>query len=650
MAAKRPKKSKKVKIAKSSGTKKALKNKPAGTGRIVPLLIVLAVTLIVFIPSLSNDFVNWDDDVNIIENVNLEKFNWESIKNIFHPVEGHVIGNYNPLTIFTFAIEKHLVGLDATLYHVNNLILHLLCTFLVYRLMLLLRLSPMAAMLVALFFGIHPMRVESVAWITERKDVLFGAFYLGALCLYARYVAEGLKNKKLVWIVLGLFVFSLLSKIQAVALPLTMLAVDYYFKRPLNFKLIIEKIPFFALSLFFGLLGIYTLSLQGSLAMADDLTNYSFFDRLLIGAYSWIVYLIKVVVPYKMVALYPYPKFLTWQFYVAPFIALGTVGAAFWAYKKEMTGIVFGFLVFFFNVVFMLQILGAGQGFIADRFTYIPYLGLFFMVGYYYDELNKKDVKKANTLKYVSFAFLAVYAFLSFQQIKTWKNGETLWTHAINNLEATTLPYGNRGFYFRERKEYQKALVDYNSAIQLNSSKGELYNSRGKTYFDMNNVQPAIEDYRRAIALDNTKAEFHVNLGAALGAHGNIPAALQALNAGVAADPEFANAYLNRSLAYSQQGQFPEALKDVTAYLKLKPYNSEMWYEKGLLNRILGKNPESIQSFTQALQLDSSRGEFFYQRGRTYAGMNQPDAAKRDLLQAQQMGVTIEEDMKGYLR
>ncbi len=648
MAAKQSKKSKKVKVAKSSGTKKTLKNKSAGSGRIIPLLIVLVVTLVVFIPSLANDFVNWDDDVNIIENVNLEVFNWESVKNIFHPIKGHVIGNYNPLTIFTFAVEKHLVGLDATLYHVNNLILHLICTFLVYRLMLLLRLSPMAAMLVALLFGIHPMRVESVAWITERKDVLFGAFYLGALCLYARYVAEGLKNKKLVWIALGLFVLSLLSKIQAVALPLTMLAVDYYFKRPLNFKLIIEKIPFFLLSLLFGLLGIYTLSLQGSLA--DDVTQYSFFDRLLIGAYSWIVYLIKAVIPYKMVALYPYPKYLTWQFYVAPFIALGTVGAAFWAYKKEMTGIVFGFLVFFFNVVFMLQILGAGQGFLADRFTYIPYLGLFFLAGYYYDKLNKKDVKKANILKYTLFGALAIYAFLSFQQIGTWKNGETLWTHAINNLEATTLPYSNRGFYFRNKKQFQKALADYNSAIGLNTNKGDLFNSRGKTYFDMNNVAPAIEDYRRAITLDNTKAEYHVNLGAALGAQGNIPAALQSLNAGIAADPDFANAYLNRSLAYSQQNQFQKALQDINKYLELKPNNSEMWYEKGLISRITGRNPESIQAFTRAIQLDPGRGIFYYQRGRTYAGSNQPDAAKRDLLQAQQMGVTIEDDMKRYLQ
>jgi len=186
MAAKQPKKTKKVKTAKSSKTKKNLKKKSTTSGQIIPLLIVLAVTFVIFFPTFSYDFVNWDDDVNISENVNLEAFNWENVKNIFHPIKGHVIGNYNPLTIFTFAVEKHFVGLDARLYHVNNLILHLICTFFVYRLMLLLRLSPMAAMFVALLFGIHPMRVESVAWITERKDVLFGAFYLGALCLYTR--------------------------------------------------------------------------------------------------------------------------------------------------------------------------------------------------------------------------------------------------------------------------------------------------------------------------------------------------------------------------------------------------------------------------------------------------------------------------------
>lgn len=646
MAAKKVKKNKIAKNTTKQSSAKKQPKKTAFSNWLVPMLIALVVTLVVYIPSLSNEFVNWDDDVNIIENTNLEVFNWESVKNIFHPVKGHVIGNYNPLTIFTFAVEKHLVGLNPTLYHVNNLILHLLCVFLVFRLMLLLKMSPVSAMFVALLFGIHPMRVESVAWITERKDVLFGAFYLGALCLYTKHVLSNQKEKKWYWLALLLFVFSLLSKIQAVALPLTMLAIDYYLKRPLKFNLIIEKIPFFLLSLTFGLLGIYTLSLQGSLS--DDVTQYNFFDRLLIGGYSWCVYLIKAVVPYKMVAMYPYPKFLTWPFYIAPVVGIGTVVAAFWAYKKEYTGIVFGFLIFFFNIVFMLQILGAGQGFLADRFTYIPYLGLFFIAGYYLDVFNNKNAKAGVYLKYGLVVFLALSAFLSVKQIKTWENGETLWTHAINNLETTTLPHGNRGFYYRTKKQYQKAIADYNEAIKI-KPKGDLYNSRGKTYFDMGQVAPAIKDYREAIKLKPDQAEFHVNLGAALGAQGDLQAALQSLNAGVAADPEFANAYLNRSLALSQLDDFPGALQDINKYLSLKPYNAEMWYEKGLISRFMGQHQESVNALTEAIRLEP-RDVFFYQRGRTYAAMNNAAAAKQDLLNAQRMGVKIEADMQGFLR
>lgn len=637
----------KAKVATSSKSENTL----------LPMLVALIVTFLVYIPSLSNQFVNWDDDVNILENPNLEVFNAESVKNIFHLEKGNVIGNYNPLTIFTFAVEKHFVGENPKLYHINNLILHLVCVFLVYRLMLLLQLSPIAAMFVALLFGIHPMRVESVAWVTERKDVLFGAFFLGALCLYTRYIKEGMKDKKLIFFCIGLFILSLLSKIQAVALPLTMLAVDYYYKRPLKLNLIIEKIPFFLLSLAFGLLGIYSLKMQGSLD--DDVTQYGFAQRLLIGGYSWVVYLIKSIVPYKMVCMYPYPKTLTWHFYVTPFIALGTLAGAFWAFKNEKRGLFFGFLVFFFNVVFMLQILGAGQGFIADRFTYIPYLGLFFIVGYYLNEFQKSDSPIANYLKYGLGAYLLVSAFLSFKQIKTWENGGTLWTHAIENLETTTLPYNNRGNYYRDKKkDFKKAIVDYDKAVSISPNKASQYNSRGKTHFDMGNVPKAIADYRKAIQLSEgdekqeSEAEFYVNLGAALGASGDINGAIQALNKGVETDPEFANSYLNRSLAFNQTGQYEKAHADIEKYLGFKPYNAEMWYELGLVSRIIRKYDQSISGFTKAIQYGPNNknvGLFYYQRGRTYATMNQAAKAKADLNQAKNMGVKIEEDMVPYL-
>jgi len=180
---------------------------------LLPILGILVLTFGLFSPVLNHDFVNWDDPLNILNNPNLRSFDWASIKGIFSST---VIGNYNPLTILTFAIEKAIFGLNPMVFHFNNLLLHLVCIFLVYRIALGLKLTTNTAIIVALLFAIHPMRVESVTWITERKDVLYGAFYLGAIFQYIRYSTAKQKQQKIYWSILALFILSLLSKIQAV--------------------------------------------------------------------------------------------------------------------------------------------------------------------------------------------------------------------------------------------------------------------------------------------------------------------------------------------------------------------------------------------------------------------------------------------------
>ena len=231
-------KKKSLKKKQSRKTTVQIKNGSSLSNTTLPLIIVLVATAIAFIPSLMNDFVTWDDDVNILKNPNLQVFDWRSIKGIFTDT---VIGNYNPLSILSLAIEKAIFGLNATVIHFNNLILHLICVFFVYKIGIQLKLSPIAAGIVALLFGIHPMRVESVAWVTERKDVLYGVFYFAAIYNYIQYLHFDKKKKGYLLLTIGLFILSLLSKIQAVALPLSLLAIDYFLKRELSFKLILEK-------------------------------------------------------------------------------------------------------------------------------------------------------------------------------------------------------------------------------------------------------------------------------------------------------------------------------------------------------------------------------------------------------------------------
>jgi len=433
---------------------------------LILIAVVLVITFFTFSDALNNTWVSWDDDRNFMENeyiVNLTADNfWEYTGKIFST---NVIGGFNPLTIWTFAVEKMIFGMeDADLrwWHLNNILLHLLCVFLVFRVALLLKLKPLPAALLALLFGIHPMRVESVAWLTERKDVLFAAFYFGALFYY---IKAKLKNKLFgnILIIIPLFFLSGLSKIQAVSLPLSMIAVDYYLDGKFSMKSIIAKWPYFIISLIIGSLGVFILSGEGVIA---DGTNFNFFQRLFVGSYSYLIYLVKFIYPYEMSPLYPYPAEFENIFYLSalPFFAL--IGGLYYAWKKGLKEWVFGFVFFTVNVMFVLQIVGAGQGFIADRFTYVPYFGLFFIAAYYFGKLDfKKTLGKV--IAGAVALYMGLFAFMSFNQVDIWSNSYSLWTHTIGLYPKTKVTWGNRANWLRDNGYTDLALADYAHRLTL---------------------------------------------------------------------------------------------------------------------------------------------------------------------------------------
>ena len=603
--------------------------------------ISLGLTLLAFLSVFSHEFVNWDDDFNLANNKNTALLNWDNIVNIF---SSHVIGNYNPLPILTFAIERSIVGLDPTLYHVNNLVLHLVCVFSVYRIFRALDLSALASGAVALLFRIHPMRVESVAWVTERKDVLFGAFFLSALWLYIHYVKTGYV-KKYFYAAMALFVFALLSKIQAVSLPLTMLLVDYYYRRPLKINLVIEKWGFFLLSLIIGLIGIYFLGEQGSM---EDSTNYSFVQRLMIGGFSLGVYLLKFVFPYKMSPLYPYPAVLPPEVYTGPFIVLLILGFIYIAYRKDWRPYLFGLLFFIVNVMFVLQVVGAGQGYLADRFTYIPYLGLIFMVVYGGQKLFEQRPSVGKPALYGFLLVCAGFLFLTWRQNQVWKNSDALWTHVLKYHSNTPLPYRNRANFRRDQGRIEEALADYNSAIALKPD-GALYNSREKLYFNQENYLQAMTDYNRAIAMDSLKGEYYINRGAVYALTGALPAALRDFNKGLELTPDHANGYKNRSLIYQANQQWELALKDVDTYLAMHPEDADLWYEKGRLNNILGRAQQAIPALDRAIQLNNKQGLYYYEKMKSLLSSGNQAAAKQLVSTVQQFGVNIEPEVQAAL-
>ena len=278
-----------------------MKKKPVVTRNHTGLLLALlaVVVLIAFFPTLKNGFVNWDDPVNVYENPYVKDFTAHNIHMIFTT---HVIGNYNPLPILTFAVETALFGMNPKVMHFTNLFLHILCTLLVFLLIRKLDYSERVAFIVALLFGIQPMRVESVAWITERKDVLFGLFYLASLYSYVVYLKKG-KVSYLLYSLL-LFIPALLSKIQAVSLPLAMLVVDYLVNRPKSIKLLLRRSPSSCYPSSPVLWGSGSCGRRNRSAVNDFISPL---NRIFIAGWTLVVYLVKSVVPYEMSALYPYP-------------------------------------------------------------------------------------------------------------------------------------------------------------------------------------------------------------------------------------------------------------------------------------------------------------------------------------------------------
>lgn len=621
-------------------------------------LAAVAITFICYLPTLQNDFVNWDDDVNLIKNPNLQNIDRESLRAIFSIDKGAVIGNYNPLPIFTFALEKLAVGkLDPWLVHLNNVLLHVLTVFFAFRLLLHLGMGMGGAFVGGLLFGIHPMRVESVAWATERKDVLFAVFFFAALMYYVRWVKKEETGKRLglYILMLVLAVLSGLSKVQAVTLPLSMLAIDYWLRRPINLKLIWEKTPFWLVSLAIGTINLYTLRQQGS--TVDEEGHFNLLDRLCIGAFSFVVYLYKLVIPYPMSPLYPYPKPLPIWVYLSP-IAFAAIWFLVWrAWRKDQRIWIFGMLFFFFNVMFLLQVLGAGQGYLADRFTYVPYFGFFAVAAWYYDRFAEQPDRR--TLLNASFGVLfLLYGVYTFRQISIWENGYTLWSHVISleGEKPNSLPYWNRAQFLRDSKQFEPSMQDFNKAISVNPKSPELYNSRGKAYFDAamsgqakerqgEYVVKAVEDYTKGLSFDKikpkNKAEMLINRGAAFASMNKFTEAVEDLNQGIELDPENKNGYFNRSLVYFNTNQYEKAIVDYTAYLKYDPLNANVWYERGMLKRSLGQYQEAIYDLSNAIRYKPNFDVAYLERARAQIQSGNKAAAQQDYQRAQQLGVKL---------
>lgn len=626
-------------------------------------LVVLVITSVLFAPSVGYEFIEtWDDHGYVTENELVLDPSPENLKRIF--VEP-VLGNYNPLTILSFAIEYSLVGDNPWLFHLNNLLLHLLCTALVLHLLRRLGLHVWWASFGALLFGIHPMHVESVVWVTERKDVLYACFFLLAILGYLNYKRSPSVLKYLG--VLCLFLLSLLSKIQAVSLPLSLIAIDYLLDGKLNWKQQLNKVPMLLMSAVFGLLGIHFLSEIQGLNIQEGIQAW---ERPFIGSYALLSYFGRFLLPVDLSAFYPYPyqpnDLLPWYFF--PCILAFPILFLLYVRFKQHKPLWFGMLFFLVNIVFLLQFLQAGSGYMADRFSYVSYIGLIF--GFIYLLKDGKWGSK-KWMRPALVVYVAVLFVLAWQHSKTWENSEAVWTNTAEVYENCSLPYELRGVYYSSQDKYAKAERDFLKQVSLEPEDHAANFNLAVAYQRQGKLKQAEASYQRALAAKPDDWQAHLNLGliykesgdaeltlkAFRDAHnlapeelaihqelaaalvmngedalaeaqikesvkqfpkdarlwnelagiyfrkGSYEEALAFLRRSIEANPDFAEAYLNEGFIYGSQGMHQDAAAAFARYLKLMPKDAKAHYFRAQSLMTLGQAEQALKSVNKALAI-----------------------------------------------
>jgi tetratricopeptide (TPR) repeat protein len=494
------------------------------------------VTFAVFLPSLQNGFISWDDNLIVTVNPQVVNWSWENTKNIFASFH---YGLYHPLVILSFAAEHLFFGFNPFVYHLNNLLLHVLNSVLVFSIILMLGGNLMTALVTALLFGIHPTRVESVAWIMERKDVLYTLFFLGAMIFYLR------KNLA---VSLWLFFLSLLSKAMAISLPFVLLLCDYLQGRKIDREALKEKIPFFTLAAVFGVLAILARLFSGELTKDPAFSMNNVF----IGSYRLVFYyLARIFLPFYDAALYPYGSYsmkffsrLPLIFWTSPALVLILIILFILRARKNRV-VIFGglfFLVTIFPALFMVSI-----GPFADRFTYVPSIGIFFLAGMAASLLYRRSSKVYRTCLVVLVVLVfPLLSYQAWQRCQIWKDSASLYDAVCKKYPSAAEAYNSRGLAYYEKKDFARALNDFEKALKIDPRNPGIYVNLGILYFDLGDDAGALANYNRAIQIDARCADAYNNRGNVYGRSGKYLKALDDYNRALSIKLNDRAARLNR--------------------------------------------------------------------------------------------------------
>jgi len=574
--------------------------------------LVAVLTAVCLWPMLKNEFTNWDDEFYVINNPLLRGPQW---KRIFSE---QVLGNYHPLTILSYAFNFAISGLDSFSYLLVNYLFHIVNSLLVfYFIWNISGKNKVIAAFVALVFGIHPMHVESVAWVAERKDVLYTFFFLLSLIQYWIFLTNA-KKKNLAFCFL-FFVLSLLSKPAAIVLPFVLFLLDYWYGQSLK-KNIVFKIPFFALSIIFGII---TVSIQSSSAMAG-LSIFSVTDRFFFACYVLMTYFVRFFVPYPLSAFHPFPitSFAGWPIYLSPIFVVALL-VALWFLRKNKI-VVFGIFFYVINLLLVLQIISIGLTIVSERYTYVPYIGLAFMFAMLASRI--KFIPQKISLA-IGAAFIIAFGIITFQRTKVWKNSGTLWTDALKSYPRAPYARTNRANYLSklalrpDQKPfadsiYKIAFEDCAVALSVRPNHAPAFEYRGLMYSDRQQFKEALADANELIRLK----------------------------------PNYRMGYDLRATCYYKMNEPAKALADYSKCIEIKPDDHRSINNRGsLYMNSFQKYNEALNEFNKAINL-SPQASYILNRSICYYKLGNMQKAKEDALIASKGGAVIPDNYKSLLQ